>query len=177
MVQGAKVDAFGVGERLITSRSEPVFGGVYKLCGIEDAEGNVIPKMKISENIGKITNPGHKWVYRFLDRATGKAMADLIALDGEVIDTAQPYELFDPEATWKRKTLHNFEVMPLLQPIFLGGRRVYTCPSLEESRSYATRQMTTLWPSVTRLDRPHNYYVDLSQKLFDLKFGMLKDLN
>ncbi|NLF20968.1 MAG: nicotinate phosphoribosyltransferase [Clostridiaceae bacterium] len=177
MVQGAKVDAFGVGERLITSRSEPVFGGVYKLCGIEDAEGNVIPKMKISENIGKITNPGHKWVFRFLDRATGKAMADLIALDGEVIDTAQPYELFDPEATWKRKTLHNFEVMPLLQPIFLGGRRVYTCPSLEESRSYATRQMTTLWPSVTRLDRPHNYYVDLSQKLYDLKFGMLKDLN
>ncbi len=174
--QGAKIDSFGVGERLITSRSEPVFGGVYKLSAIEDENGQVIPKMKVSENITKITNPGSKWVYRLVDNSTGKLIADLIALDGEEIDESKPYELFDPEATWKRKTVENFTAESLLVPIFKGGVTVYESPSLQEIKDYSTRQMTRLWPSVTRFDNPHNYYVDLSQKLWDLKHKMLQEL-
>ncbi len=175
--QGAKVDSFGVGERLITSRSEPVFGGVYKLCAIEDGDGTVIPKMKISENVSKITNPGHKWVYRMIDKATGKLEADLIVLDGEEIDESKPYELFDPEATWKRKVIENFEAKPLLVQIFAEGEAVYESPTLQEIRNYSTRQIATLWPSVLRLDNPHDYYVDLSQKLWDLKHRLLQQLH
>ncbi len=177
LVQGARIDSFGVGERLITSRSEPVFGGVYKLSGVERDDGSVIPRMKVSETIEKITNPGSKWVYRFLDKASGKAIADLIALDGEEIDPNEPYELFDPEATWKRQTVENYELMPLLQPIFRKGELVYENPDIEEMRSYSTRQMATLWPSVTRLDSPHDYYVDLSQTLWDLKNSILQKVH
>lgn len=174
LVQGAKLDSFGVGERLITSRSEPVFGGVYKMVAIEE-NGEIIPKIKMSETVEKITNPGHKWLYRFIDKATGKAQADLICLSHETIDESQPYELFDPEATWKRKTVHDFEAIPLLVPIFENGKKVYESPNIEDIRSYATRQLTTLWPSVTRLDKPHDYYVDLSQELWDLKRKMLQE--
>ncbi len=175
--QGAKIDSFGVGERLITSRSEPVFGGVYKLSAIEDEHGTVIPKMKVSENITKITNPGSKWVYRLIDNQTDKLLADLIVLDGEVIDESKPYELFDPDATWKRKTVTDFTARPLLVPIFKDGTCVYESPELQDIKNYATRQIAGLWPSVMRFDNPHNYYVDLSQKLWDLKYKMLQELS
>ena len=147
------------------------------MSGVERDDGSVIPRMKVSETIEKITNPGSKWVYRFLDKASGKAIADLIALDGEEIDPNEPYELFDPEATWKRQTVENYELMPLLQPIFRKGELVYENPDIEEMRSYSTRQMATLWPSVTRLDSPHDYYVDLSQTLWDLKNSILQKVH
>ena len=146
--QGARIDSFGVGERLITSRSEPVFGGVYKLVAIEDHEGNIIPKIKISENAAKITTPHFKKVYRIFSRDTGKAEADLICLRDEEIDFTQPLELFDPSATWKRKVYTNIEAKELLVPIFLNGKRVYEVPELQTSRAYCQRQVDALWDEV-----------------------------
>ena len=171
--QGARIDSFGVGERLITSRSEPVFGGVYKLAAIEDDDGTIIPKIKISENAAKITNPHFKKVYRIFSKDTGKAEADLICLHDEVVDESKPLELFDPEATWKRKTYTDFEARELLVPIFQGGELVYEVPSISASRAYCQRQVDALWDEVKRFENPHNYYVDLSQKLFDIKQGLL----
>ncbi len=171
--QGARIDSFGVGERLITSRSEPVFGGVYKLAAIEDSDGTIIPKIKISENAAKITNPHFKKVYRIFSKDTGKAEADLICLHDETVDENEPLELFDPEATWKRKTYTNFEARELLVPIFRGGELVYEVPSISASRAYCQRQVDALWDEVKRFENPHNYYVDLSQKLFDIKQGLL----
>ena len=175
--QGAQINTFGVGERLITSRSEPVFGGVYKLCAIEDDEGNVIPKIKISENVSKITNPGFKRVYRFYEKETGKAHADYICLYDETVDTTQDLTIRDPNATWKETTLKGgtFEARELLVPIFQGGRQVYQSPALPEIREYCARQVDTLWPEVTRFDYPHNYYVDLSDKLLTLRNQMLTE--
>ena len=172
--QGARIDSFGVGERLITSRSEPVFGGVYKLAAIEDAEGNVIPKIKISENPAKITTPHFKKVYRIFSKATGKAEADLICLHNEKFDFDQPLELFDPNATWKRKVFTDIEAKELMVPIFKDGKLVYKCPDLQEVRRYCLEQVDTLWDEVKRFDNPHTYYVDLSQKLWDIKYGLLK---
>ena len=179
LIQGAQIDAFGVGERLITSRSEPVFGGVYKLVAIEDHEGNIIPKIKISENAAKITTPHFKKVYRIFSRDTGKAEADLICLRDEEIDFTQPLELFDPSATWKRKVYTNIEAKELLVPIFLNGKRVYEVPELQTSRAYCQRQVDALWDEVKRFENPHNYYVDLSQKLWDIKQALLNshDMN
>ena len=174
LLQGAKIDSFGVGERLITSKSEPVFGGVYKLAAVEDGEGNIIPKIKISENPAKITNPHFKKVYRLFSRYSGKALADLITLHDETVDDSRPLELFDPEATWKRKTITDFTARELLVPIFRGGERVYTSPSLAEMRTYCAAQIDLLWDEVKRFENPHNYYVDLSQKLWDIKHGLLK---
>lgn len=174
LLQGAKIDSFGVGERLITSKSEPVFGGVYKLAAVEDREGNIIPKIKISENPAKITNPHFKKVYRLFSRYSGKALADLITLHDETVDDSRPLELFDPEATWKRKTITDFTARELLVPIFRGGERVYTSPSLAEMRTYCAAQIDLLWDEVKRFENPHNYYVDLSQKLWDIKHGLLK---
>ena len=174
LLQGAKIDSFGVGERLITSKSEPVFGGVYKLAAVEDDQGNIIPKIKISENAAKITNPHFKRVYRLFENSTGKAIADLICVHDEVIDPSQPLELFDPEATWKRKTITDFTVRELLVPIFLGGRLVYQQPGIEEMRTWCAGQIDTLWDEVKRFENPHNYYVDLSQKLWDIKQSLLK---
>ena len=159
--QGARIDSFGVGERLITSRSEPVFGGVYKLVAIEDDQGNIIPKIKISENAAKITTPHFKKIYRIFSKATGKAEADLICLHDEEIDFEQPLELFDPDATWKRKV------------IFQQGKLVYQVPDLQASRAYCQRQVDSLWDEVKRFENPHNYYVDLSQKLWDIKQSLL----
>ena len=168
-----------MGERLITSRSEPVFGGVYKLVAIEDDEGNIIPKIKISENAAKITTPHFKKVYRIFSRDTGKAEADLICLRDEEIDFTQPLELFDPSATWKRKVYTNIEAKELLVPIFLNGKRVYEVPELQVSRAYCQRQVDALWDEVKRFENPHNYYVDLSQKLWDIKQSLLNshDMN
>ncbi|MBQ3503479.1 MAG: nicotinate phosphoribosyltransferase [Oscillospiraceae bacterium] len=173
--QGAKIDLFGVGERLITARSEPVFGGVYKLVAVEQGDGTVTPKIKISENVAKITNPHYKRLYRFFGNDTGKAIADYLAIYDEVIDDTADLEIFDPDATWKRKTVYNFTAKELQVPIFRNGELVYTLPTLEEVRSYCLQQMDTLWDEVKRFDNPHTYYVDLSQKLWDIKYGLLKE--
>ncbi len=172
--QDAKIDLFGVGERLITARSEPVFGGVYKLVAVEDAEGNVNPKIKISENVAKITNPHYKRLYRFIGNDTGKAIADYLAIYDEVIDDSQDMEIFDPEATWKRKTVYNFTAKELQVPVFVKGELVYKLPTLDEIRTYCREQVDTLWDEVKRFDNPQTYYVDLSQKLWDIKYGLLK---
>ena len=156
-----------------------MFGGVYKLVAIEDDEGNIIPKIKISENAAKITTPHFKKVYRIFSRDTGKAEADLICLRDEEIDFTQPLELFDPSATWKRKVYTNIEAKELLVPIFLNGKRVYEVPELQVSRAYCQRQVDALWDEVKRFENPHNYYVDLSQKLWDIKQSLLNshDMN
>ncbi len=172
--QDAKIDAFGVGERLITAKSDPVFGGVYKLCAIEDAEGNVIPKIKLSENVGKITTPHFKKTYRLFGRDTGKAEADLICVWDETVDDTKPLEIFDPENTWKTKTLDNFVAKELQVPIFRNGELVYELPTLQEIRANCKASLESMWEEVKRFDNPHNYYVDLSQKLWDIKYGMIK---
>ena len=171
--QGAKIDMFGVGERLITASSQPVFGGVYKLAAVEDEDGNIIPKIKVSENVDKITNPHFKKVYRIFDKETGQAEADYITLWDEEVDENQPLELFDPLATWKRKTYTNYIAKPLLVPVFKGGVQVYQEPELQEIQNYCREQVETLWDSVTRFENPHEYYVDLSQKLWDIRRQML----
>ena len=173
--QGAKIDAFGVGERLITSKSTPVFGGVYKLCAVEDDEGTIIPKIKVSENVGKITNPGFKKFYRFYNRETGMAEADYICLHDETVDDSQPLEICDPQARWKRKTMENFRAYEMMVPIFKNGELVYKLPTLREIKTYCAYQVSTLWPEVKRFDYPHQYYVDLSPKLMELKDKMLSD--
>ena len=175
--QGAKIDIFGVGERLITAKSEPVFGGVYKLVAIEKEDGTVLPKIKISENVGKITTPHYKKLYRFFGRDTGKAIADYLCVYDETVDDSHDMEIFDPDATWKRKNVYNFEAKELQVPIFKNGELVYQCPSLEEVRAYCLEQVDKLWDEVKRFDNPHTYYVDLSQKLWDVKYGLLKDNN
>ncbi len=176
LIQGAKIDAFGVGERLITSRAEPVFSGVYKLSAIENDHGVIEPRMKISENPGKITNPGAKQVYR-LYNDEGFAEADLITLESESLDESRPLEIFDPLHTWKRKTLSSFRARRLLEPIFREGQVVYRCPNLQEIRAYAQAELQTLWNSIKRLENPQIYYVDLSQELWDLKDSILQAHN
>ncbi len=173
LAQGAQIDLFGVGERLITARSEPVFGGVYKLVAVERPDGTVEPKIKISENTGKITNPHFKKLYRFYGNDTGKAIADYLCVYDETVDDSKDLTIFDPEATWKRKTVYNFTARELQVPIFLGGRQVYTLPTLEEIRRYCAEQVDALWDEVKRFDNPHGYYVDLSQKLWDIKYALL----
>jgi nicotinate phosphoribosyltransferase len=174
LLQGAQIDSFGVGERLVTSSSSPVFGGVYKIVAVEK-DGKVIPKIKISENVQKITTPGNKRLYRFYDKDTGKAIADLIALSDEVIDPAKPYVLFDPVYTWKQKKVTNFEVRELLEPIFVKGECVYKPRETKEIRDFCKQQIDTLWDEVLRFEYPHNYYVDLSEKLWNMKHTLLAE--
>ncbi len=173
--QGAMVDAFGVGERLITAKSHPVFGGVYKLAAVEDGEGHIIPKIKISENHEKITNPHFKKLVRLYRRSTGRAIADYIMLCDEVLDESKPLELFDPVYTWKRQTVTDYTAVELLKPIFINGVQVYDTPSLTEIRDYCKEQVSKLWDEVCRFENPHRYYVDLSQKLWDLKNELLSN--
>ena len=173
--QGAKIDSFGVGERMITSSSTPVFGGVYKLCAVEDEQGNIIPKIKVSENVGKITNPGFKKVYRIFDKETGMAEADYICLHDEVIDDTKPLELCDPDARWKRKTYTSYRIEELQKPIFVKGELVYELPTLKEVKTDCAYGVSTLWPEVKRFDNPHRYYVDLSPKLMEIKDRMLAE--
>lgn len=172
--QGAKIDAFGVGERLICSKSNPVFGGVYKLVAVENEDGTLTPKIKISENVEKITNPGFKKPYRVYDGETGQAIADYIALADEVIDEKEPLLLFDPVSTWKHKTVTNYRIECLHVPIFIGGECVYSSPDVHEIRSYCKEQLELLWDEVKRFDNPHRYYVDLSDDLWNLKQEMLR---
>ena len=176
-LQDAKIDAFGVGERMITARSEPVFGGVYKLVAVEDDDGEIIPKIKISENVGKITTPHFKKLYRFYGRDTGKAIADYLCVYDETVDDSGNLEIFDPEATWKRKEVYHFEARELLVQIYKNGKLVYKRPSMEELRAYCASQVDTLWDEVKRFDNPHRYYVDLSQKLYDIKQSLLNRNN
>ncbi len=172
--QGAKIDSFGVGERLITSKSDSVFGGVYKLAAIKEND-TWIPKMKKSDNIAKMTIPGNKKVYRLFDEKN-KAIADVITLEDEVIDENEPYLLFDPHFPYKQKLVKNFKAVSLLEPIFIEGRQVYESPSLKEIRDYSFEQLKTLWVEMRRFERPHKYYVDYSQALWDLKQSILKKM-
>jgi len=173
--QGAEINMFGVGERLITAKSHSVFGGVYKLVAVEDDKGGIVPKIKVSENVDKITDPHFKKVYRIYDKATGKAEADYVTIWDETVDESQPLELFDPAATWKRKTYTNFEAKPLLVPVFQKGKLVYDQPTLPEIQKYCAAQVETLWDEVKRFENPHNYYVDLSQRLWDIKQELLNN--
>ena len=175
LIQGAQIDSFGIGERLITSSSEPVFGGVYKLTGVEDEDGNFVPKIKISENVTKITTPGFKQVYRLYSRDTSEAMADIVTLHDEVIDDTKPYTIFDPEYVWKRKKVENFYASPLLKQIFKKGECVYETPSIDVLREYCKMEVDGLWDEVKRFENPHAYYVDLSEKLWEIKNSMLSE--
>lgn len=168
LLQGAKVDSFGVGERLITASSAPVFGGVYKLCAVEK-DGEMVPKIKLSENAAKVTTPGAKKLWRLYDNESGKALADVITLEDEMIDDSHDYEIFDPDYTWKRKNVYNFTARQLLQPLFINGERVYEYQDIDDIKNYCMSQVDTLWDEVTRFENPHNYYVDLSQRLWDVK--------
>lgn len=173
LMQGAQINSFGVGERLITSSSEPVFGGVYKVAAIEE-NGQIIPKIKLSENVTKITTPCFKQVYRLFSRENNKAIADVITLHDEKIDDTKPYEIFDPEHVWKRKVVDDFYAKPILTKIFEKGKCIYNSPDIETIKAFCKEQIDTLWDEVKRFENPHNYYVDLSQKLWDIKNDLLK---
>jgi len=177
LIQGAQIDAFGVGERLITARSEPVFGGVYKLVAYEDEQGQVIPKIKLSENVAKITTPHFKRVFRLYDKDHGKAIGDWLCLHDEDVESNRGRDgsltIFDPDATWKKKNLTDFTVRELQVPIFQKGQLVYSLPTLQEIQRYCQQQMDTLWEEVKRFDNPHNYYVDLSERLWETKYKLL----
>ncbi|WP_312353768.1 nicotinate phosphoribosyltransferase [Aminipila sp.] len=174
ILEGACIDSFGVGERLITSKSEPVFGGVYKLSALEK-NGELIPKIKISENVEKITSPGFKTVYRLFDKDTNKVIADVITLVGEEIPDSEPYEIFDPRAVWKRKKIYNFYAKNLMVPIFKEGKGVYNSPSIDEIKEYCKQQIGTLWDELLRFENPQIYYVDLSQKLWETKHKLIEE--
>ena len=169
MMQGAQIDTFGVGERLITSSSSPVFGGVYKLVAVENASGDIEPKIKVSENTAKITNPHFKKLYRYYDRESGKALADELCVFDEVVDDSGEHTIFDPNATWKTKTLTDFTAKELLVKVFENGECVYDCPTIEEIAQYCRDQLDLLWDEVKRFENPHDYYVDLSAKLYEIK--------
>ncbi len=173
MMQGAKIDTFGVGERLITSSSAPVFGGVYKLVAVEKRNGEIEPKIKVSENTAKITNPHFKKVYRYFDNESGKALADELCVWDETVDDTKPHTIFDPNATWKTKTLINFTAKELLVPVFKNGECVYDCPSIQEIQAYCAGQLDCLWDEVKRFENPHNYYVDLSEQIYQIKSILL----
>ena len=172
LLQDAKIDMFGVGERMITAKSEPVFGGVYKLVAVEK-DGEITPKIKVSENVEKITVPHFKKIYRLYGNDTGKAIADYMTVYDETVDDSHDLEIFDPNATWKKKTVYDFTARELLVPIFINGKRVYDCPPLEQVRDYCKAQVDTLWDEVKRFDNPHTYYVDLSEKLWTIQQDLL----
>lgn len=176
ILEGAQIDSFGVGERLITAKSEPVFGGVYKLAALEK-DGVVTPKIKISENVEKITNPGFKGLYRLYSKETGKAQGDVLTLSDETIPEQDAYEIFDPNAVWKKTVVRNYMVRNLHVPIFKEGKCVYESPSIEEIKKYCKEQVETLWDETLRLENPQTYYVDLSPKLFNMKQKLLQEFS
>ncbi|PID82359.1 MAG: nicotinate phosphoribosyltransferase [Clostridiales bacterium] len=171
--QGAEIDIFGIGEKLITSSSDAVLGGVYKLVAVEEGD-EIIPKIKVSENIEKITTPGYKKIYRLYDKKTGKAMADVLTLNDETIDDSKPYELFDPLATWKRTIIRDFEAVSMQKPVFISGKKVYEKKDIKEIQKYSTYETDRLWDEVKRINKPHKYYVDLSYKLWKKKEELLE---
>ena len=174
LVQGAQLDSFGIGENLITSKSSPVFGGVYKLAAVKE-DGAYVPKIKISETAEKITIPHLKNLYRIYDPETGKALADLITLHDEELEGETTLTLFDPVETWKKRTFTNIRVRRLNTPIYQNGRRVYQTPPLEQIKQYCAGQVDTLWDEVKRFENPHRYYVDLSQRLWDERQKLLNE--
>ncbi len=174
ILEGACIDSFGVGERLITAKSEPVFGGVYKLVALE-TDGKLIPKIKISENIEKITNPGFKHLFRLYDKKTGKARGDVITVADETVPELEEYEIFDPNAIWKRTKIKDYYVRNLRVQLFDKGKCVYESPSVDEIRDYCKAQVDTLWDETLRFENPQTYYVDLSQKLWDVKNELLSE--
>ena len=174
--QGAAIDVWGVGTRLITSMGNPSLGVVYKLAA-QEIGGSFVPRIKISENPAKVTNPGIKQLLRYYDKRTGKALADLIALEDEQLTGGEPLEIFDPEHTWKRMMLCDYTVRPLLTPIFEHGELVYAPPTLAEISAYAQQEMDTFWDEYKRLHSPHRYKVDLSPRLYELKSELLGQRN
>ncbi len=176
LVQGAQLDLFGVGENLITSKSDPVFGGVYKLVAVEQ-NGTLVPKIKVSESIEKITTPCFKNLYRFYNRDTGRAIADYVTMHDETVDDTRPVTIFDPVATWKKKTISNFRAECLLVQVFERGKCIYHSPTLEQIKQYCAAQMETLWDEVKRFEHPHRYYVDLSDKLWKERNDLLEKIN
>lgn len=176
LLEGAQIDSFGVGERLITSKSEPVFGGVYKLAACEE-DGQITPKIKISENTEKITNPGFKQIFRFYDKTSNKAIADVIALSHEEINEEDEYEIFDPEFIWKRKRIKNFYVKKLHQQIFDKGECVYQNPGINEIRDFCKEQIDSFRRETLRFENPHEYYVDLSYELWSLRQELIKEFS
>lgn len=177
-MQGAAIDSWGVGTNLITSKDCPSFGGVYKLAAIQNEEGEFVPKIKISENTEKITNPGNKTIYRIYEKASGKIKADLICFADEVIDPKQDLLLFDPMDTWKKTKLAGgtYTVREILLPIFKNGECLYKSPTLKEIAAYCREEKDTLWDETKRLFYPHRVYVDLSQKLYDVKQSLLDQM-
>ncbi len=175
LLQGAQVDAFGVGERLITAKSDPVFGAVYKLAAVEGENGEIIPKIKLSENPGKITIPHFKKIYRLYSNESAKAEADLICIHGEKIDTTSPLEIFDPEYTWKRRTMVDYTANEMLVPIFKNGQLVYELPTIHQIRDRCRASQESIWDEVLRFENPHNYYVDLSEELWKLRHDMINN--
>ena len=178
--QGAAITSWGVGTNLITSKDCPAFGGVYKLAAVRDNKtGNFIPKIKLSENTEKITNPGNKTVYRIYDKQTGKMKADLICLVEEKFDTSKDMIIFDPIETWKKTKIHadTYELRQLLVPVFLNGKCIYESPSVMEIRDYCTKELDTIWDETKRFTNPHEVYVDLSQKLYDIKSALLEKMS
>ena len=173
LVQGAQIDSFGIGERLITSKSEPVFGGVYKLAAVENECGEIVPKIKVSENVEKITTPHFKQVYRLFDNKTGKAIGDVLTVHDEVIDPSLPYVLFHPIHTWKQKIVSDYTVRPLRVQLFQAGECVYESPDIEQIRSYCLSELDTLWEQIKRFENPQTYFVDLSLKLWNCKNELL----
>ena len=172
--EGACIDSFGVGERLITAMSQPVFGGVYKLVALENEDGSITPRIKVSENPEKITNPGYKKLYRFHDKETGKILTDIIALADEIPPAGEPFETFDPQHVWKRQILENYECKELQVPVFEGGRLIYKIPSLTETKAFCKEQVELLWSEIKRFENPHAYHIDLSDKLWKMKYELLK---
>ena len=172
--EGACIDSFGVGERLITAKSEPVFGGVYKLAALEK-DGEMIPKIKISENVEKITNPGFKTIWRLFDKDTDRALGDIIALDDEDEPVGDEIEIFDPNAIWKRKKITNFYAKNLREQIFKAGKCVYKLPELDDIKKYCKEQLDLMWDEMKRFENPQTYYVDLSDTLWRLKHSMIDE--
>ena len=172
LLEGAEINTLGIGEKLITASSSPVFGGVYKLVAVEK-EGKFVPKIKISDNVAKITTPCQKKLWRLYDKESNKAIADVLTLEDEFIDDGKPYVIFDPENTWKKKEIDNFKAVNLMQKVFEKGKLIYNSPSTEEIKNYCKQQMNTLWSEVTRFDNPHKYYVDLSLSLWEVKQKLL----
>jgi nicotinate phosphoribosyltransferase len=178
-LQGATITSWGVGTHLITSKDNPSFGGVYKLAAIADADGNFVPKIKLSENVEKVTNPGNKTIYRIYDNNTGKIRADLICLVGEHFDTSEDLLLFDPSAPWKKTRLpgDTYRMRELLIPVFQNGKAIYHSPKVMEIRAICEKEKQTLWDETMRLVNPHEIHVDLSQKLYDVKTALLEEMH
>lgn len=175
--QGAQINSMGVGENLVCSKSTPVFGGVYKMSAIQEGE-TMIPKIKVSENIEKVTNPGYKDLYRIYDKESGKAVGDIMTLHEETIDPGQDLTIYHQMNSWKYKTIpaNSYTIRPLLEPIFLDGKLVYDVPDLKQIRAYSEQEFSHMWDEILRFEFPQIYYVDLSKKLLDLKLKMLEDV-